>query len=193
MASFPPPGARAARFRGRRGRPGPLLPLLLALPLAGGLLGCGDSTSTTPGGPDPAPPPDPSGPSPPPTPTRLPAVIGNPCPGVVVRSDPPTASGDTLLAQQLVIEWENRSGGAAFTWAGPYEVLPNPDPEQPPTLDVALFDWSVETTATVTRHTFGVGWPSSAELRLDLGSGGAGCETPTLVCGAARCELRRQS
>ena len=100
-----------------------------------------------------------------------------------------------MLAQQLVIEWENRSGGAAFTWAGPYEVVPNPDPEQPPTLDVALFDWSVETTATgfAQRHTFGVGWPSSAELRLDLGSGGAGCETPTLVCAASGCELRRRS
>jgi len=192
MASFLPPGARAARFRGRGGQPGRLLALLFTLPFAGGLLGCGDSTSTTPGGPDPAPPPDPSGPAPPVTPTRLPAIIGNPCPGVVVRSDQPTQSGDTRLAQ-LVIEWENRSGGAAFTWVGPYEVIPNPDSEQPPTLDVTLFDWSVETTATVTRHTFGVGWRSSAELRLDLGSGGAGCETPTLVCAAGGCELRRQS
>ena len=185
-----PIGSRAAGTAPPRppaARPGSRAILAFALWLTGALAGCGDSSPSTP---DPNPPPDPSGPSPP-TPTPLPAVLGNACPGIVVRSDPPTRAGDRNEVE-LVIEWENRSRGSTITWTGPYATFENPDPDNPPRLEIDLRTWTVEATAALTRHTFRVGWPTSKELELDLGAGATGCRMPTVVCSTERCELGRQ-
>lgn len=183
------PDERAAR-RDRRNR-GPLLRWLLAASLLGGAA-CGGSPSSPNGG-SPNPPPDPTpNPNPNPQPPRLPAVIGNPCPGAVVRSDPPRRNGDHNYVQ-LVLEWENRSRGASFDWSGPY-FDDNPgrfDPNRLKFLEVNIADWSVETTASLTRHTIGVRWPPFTEFGLELQSGAGSCDLPMLVCAASGCELRR--
>lgn len=176
-------------------RPGPLPALVLALAFSGALSGCGDSTPSAPGGGPNPPPPDPSGPTPPttptPAPTPLPAVLGSPCPGVVVRSDPPTSDGGGNQVE-LALEWENRSRGSILTWTGPYATDDIRDPDNPPRLEIGIARWTVETTTTLTRHTFAVGWPASKELVLDLGAGSSGCQAPTVVCLTSGCELRRQ-
>ena len=195
MSHHPSPRANAATAERARRRPRnrrPLLRGLLAAALLGGALSCGGSPSSPNGG-SPNPPPDPTpNPNPNPQPPRLPAVIGNPCPGAVVRSDPPRRNGDHNYVQ-LVLEWENRSRGARFDWSGPY-FDDNPgrfDPNRLKFLEVNIADWSVETTASLTRHTIGVRWPPFTEFGLELQSGAGSCDLPMVVCAASGCELRR--
>lgn len=188
-ASTPAPGEAGRQQRALRSLH--LLRNLVGAFCLAGAVSCGDSPSSPNGG-SPTPPPDPSNPTPTPPPTRLPAVLGNPCPGATVRSDPPTRNGDHNYVQ-LVLEWENRSRGASFDWTGPYLDRSGNrfDPEGFKALEVSLADWSVETTGALTRHTIGVRWPPFAEFGLELQSGNGSCSLPMVVCTAGGCELRR--
>lgn len=188
----PSPSATAGAGRGRgvpRNRR--LLGTILAASFLGGAVSCGDSPSSPNGG-SPTPPPDPTNPNPNPPPTRLPAVLGNPCPGATVRSDPPSDNGSHNYVQ-LVLEWENRARGASFDWAGPYfhQSGGSFDPNRLIPLEVSIADWSVETTGALTRHTIGVRWPPFAEFGLELQSGSGSCDLPMVVCSTSGCELRR--
>lgn len=188
-ASTPMAGEEERRPRATRNRR--LVGTFVGAACLAGALSCGDSPSSPNGG-SPNPPPDPGSPAPTPPPTRLPAVIGNPCPGATVRSDPPTRNGDHNYVQ-LVLEWETRSRGASFDWNGPYLDRSGNrfDPEGFKALEVSLADWSVETTGALTRHTLGVRWPPFAEFGLELQSGNGSCNLPMVVCASSGCELRR--
>ena len=133
------------------------LPVALAFGLMLGL-SCGGGAPTAPTGPAPVPPggPTPTPPTPPTPP--LPPLIGNPCPGVVVRGEAPTTAG-TVSAVTLIIEWENGSGGS-FDWSGPY----HDDDENPenrsrsPLLEVNV--------AEVADRDHGDGDPTRASARM---------------------------
>lgn len=186
----PSPSPAGAGWPWRLARHRRLLRTIVAASFLGGALSCGDSPSSPNGG-SPTPPPDPTTPTPSP-PTRLPAVLGNPCPGATARSDPPTRNGDHNYVQ-LVIEWETRARGASFDWTGPYfhESGGSFNPNRLIPLEVSIADWSVETTGALTRHTIGVRWPPFAEFGLELQSGSGSCDLPMVVCSTSGCELRR--
>ena len=163
----------------------------LLLVLAG--LSCGGGAGTTPAGPSPAPttPTTPTTPTPSagPAPQPLP---GSPCPGVVIRGEPPRAV-ESVTRAELLIEWEPGAEGG-FDWGGPY-YDDAPDPENRyvyPLLEVNVAEWRVETLGGTTRHWLSLEWPTFAEVRL-LFRSEADCELPTLVCGTAVCQLEPES
>ena len=161
----------------------------VALALFGLMLGlsCGGGSPTAPTGPAPVPP---GGPAPTPTPA-LPPLIGNPCPGVVVRGEAPTTTG-TVSAATLIVEWENGSGGG-FDWSGPY-YDDNEDPENRsryPLLEVNVEEWRIETTATATRHELRLEWPAFLATGLRFHSEAGACNLPALVCGQTACLFRQ--
>ena len=113
---------------------------LCLLLLVGLSCGGGAGTPAAPGGPA-QPPVVPTPPPPPP----LPPEIGTPCPGVVVRGDPPREE-EAVSRATLLIDWEQQSGGG-FDWAGPYHDDED-DPEdrnRTPLLEVNVAEWRVET------------------------------------------------
>ena len=165
------------------------LPVALAFGLMLGL-SCGGGAPTAPTGPAPVPP---GGPTPTPTPPTppLPPLIGNPCPGVVVRGEAPTTAG-TVSAVTLIIEWENGSSGS-FDWSGPYyDDDENPENRsRSPLLEVNVAEWRIETTATATRHELQLEWPAFLSTGLRFHSEAGVCDLPALVCGQAACLLRQ--
>ena len=161
---------------------GAALCLLLLLGLS---CGGGADAPTAPGGPV-QPPVVPTPPPPPP----LPPEIGAPCPGVMVRGDPPTQQ-DSVNRATLLIDWEQQAGGG-FDWAGPY-YDDEEDPENrslTPLLEVNVAEWRVETIEGATRHTLEIEWPPFREIGLFFRSDTSDCELPTLVCLALGCQLR---
>ena len=158
------------------------LPVLLTALSCGG----GPGTPAAPSGPAPQPPTVPTPPAPPP----LPPEIGSPCPGAVVRGNPPERDSSVTRAT-LLIDWEQPSGGG-FDWAGPY-YDDEDDPEDRsryPLLEVNVAEWRVETVEGATRHTLGIEWPPFLEVGLLFRSGMGACALPQLVCSGLGCELR---
>ena len=153
-------------------------------------LSCGGGAGTpgtpaAPGGPA-QPPVVPTPPPPPP----LPPEIGSPCPGVVVRGDPP-GEQESVIRATLLIDWEQPSGGG-FDWTGPYHDDED-DPEdrnRTPLLEVNVAEWRVETIEGATRHTLDIEWPPFLQIGLHFRSDVGNCELPNLVCLALGCGLR---
>lgn len=148
-------------------------------------LSCGGGAPTPPTGPAPQPPVEPTPPPPPP----LPPEIGNPCPGVVVRGDPPQER-DSVTRATLLIDWEQQSGGG-FDWGGPYyddEDEPE-DRNRTPLLEVNVAEWRVETIGGATRHRLEIEWPPFLRAELLFRSDAGRCETPRLTCSASACAL----
>ena len=158
------------------------LPVLLTALSCGG----GAGTPAAPSGPTPQPPTVPTPPPPPP----LPPEIGSPCPGVVVRGDPPERDSSVTRAT-LLIDWEQPSEGG-FDWAGPY-YDDEGDPENRlryPFLEVNVAEWRVAMTEDAIRHTLEIEWPPFLEVSLLFRSDTGACGMPTLACSASACELR---
>ena len=147
-------------------------------------LSCGGGAPTPPTGPAPQPPVEPTPPPPPP----LPPEIGNPCPGVVVRGDPPQ-EWNFVARATLLIDWEQSSDG--FDWAEPY-YDDEDDPEdrnRTPLLEVNVAEWRVEMIEGVARHTLEIEWPSFLDVGLHFRSDTGQCQTPRLTCSASACAL----
>ena len=166
----------------RRGNARRLLcPLLILTALS-----CGGGAG--PGGPvSPAPP----GAAPPaPDARTLPTLIGEPCPGIVVRGGSPQRRS-SLLWTTLLVDWEEGISGR-FDWAGPYYD----DEDSPanrwsyPLLEVNIADWRVEEIEGGIRHWFEIEWPPFLETGLFFSLDTGGCERRNLVCGQSGCELR---
>lgn len=157
--------------------------LILTAPACGGDGGPGAPVS-----------PQPSTPQPPnvqtaPTQT-LPATIGEPCPGVVVRGSSPR-QWDSLIRTTLLVDWELETSGR-FDWAGPYYD----DEDSParrgryPLLEVNIADWRMEEIEGGIRHSIEMEWPPFLETGLFFRVDTGGCERHELVCGRSGCELR---
>ena len=116
----------------------------------------------------------------------LPREIGSPCPGVMVRGEPPERD-DFVVRATLLIDWESGSGGS-FDWVGPY-FDEFPPPEVNP-LAVNVAEWRVEILENTIRHTLEIEWPAFLESSLQFRSGNGGCVLPVLACSATVCELR---
>ena len=125
-------------------------------------------------------------PQPPVVPTPpLPPEIGTPCPGVVVRGDPPTQR-NSIARTTLLIDWEQQSGGR-FDWAGPYY---NEYPRfNSAVLEVNVAEWRVDVIDGATRHTLEIEWPAFLPANLVFRSDARTCELPTLVCRTTGCTL----
>ena len=177
-----PEAAPAARPQGlnRMRALGPVLFLALNALSCGGDAGA----PSTPTGTAPQPPVEPTPPPPPP----LPPEIGTPCPGVVVRGDPPT-HGEVAWAR-LLIDWDPQGAGG-FDWAGPYydDEDQLEDRSRYPLLEVNIAAWRVDTVDGATRHTLEIEWPPFLEAELLFRSDASRCETPRLTCSASACRL----
>ena len=116
--------------------------------------------------------------------------IGSPCPGVVVRGDPPR-EWQSVSRATLLIDWEQQSGGS-LGWAGPYHDDEHDveNRRRTPLLEVNVAEWRVETIEGATRHTLEIEWPRFREIALHFRSDAGNCELPTLGCRASGCELR---
>ena len=117
----------------------------------------------------------------------LPREIGSPCPGVMVRGEPPERD-DFVVRATLLIDWESGSGGG-FDWVGPYHD-DRPEEGLSPTLEINVAEWRVETVEGFIRHTLEIEWPAFLESSLQFRSGNGGCVLPVLACSATVCELR---
>lgn len=181
---FALPGARGQGFPHRSRRAVALVPsLLIAIACGGGGQTPTAAVPPSPGTPSPAPPPSP------PPPPPLPPEIGSPCPGVVVRGDPPERD-DSVFRATLLIDWASGSDGG-FDWAGPYfEPFPDREIHRSLLLEVNVAEWRVEMMEGATRHTLEIEWPYFLETGLHFRSGDGGCGLSLLACSATGCELR---
>ena len=93
-----------------------------------------------------------------------------------------------MTSAELIIEWEDASGGGSFDWSGPYYDF-GPDFDLLPVLEVNIADWSVERTATMTRHSIRAQWPPFLDFGLGFRRNAGACELPSLVCSGTGCEL----
>ena len=131
-----------------------------------------------------------STPQAPPNVQTLPTVIGEPCPGIVVRGGSPERRS-SLIQMTLLVELQQGTGGR-FDWTGPYYD----DEDTPanrgsyPLLEVNIADWRVEDIEEGVRHSFEIEWPPFLEIGLAFSLDTGGCERRELVCGQSGCELR---
>ncbi|MCY4431770.1 MAG: hypothetical protein OXC11_15460 [Rhodospirillales bacterium] len=120
----------------------------------------------------------------------LPTMIGEPCPGIIVRGNNPERR-DSLIGTTLLVDWEQGISGG-FEWAGPYYD----DEDSParrgryPLLEVNIADWRMEEIEGGIRHLIEMEWPPFLETGLFFRVDTGGCERRELVCDRSGCELR---
>ena len=101
-------------------------------------------------------------------------------------------SSDRVLETTLSLEAPRSLEGLTLDWVGPY-YDDEDDPEDRrryPYLEVHVADWQMESTPTVTRHSFEIAWPRFAEAHLRLYTRDGPCALPALVCDASGCRER---